>query len=99
MATRGGGLLLMGGMESFDKRRFASGTARGVITGLCIQSVGEAISPDVSILNHSRRIVATLVAAPRYRSAEQQRLAMLPRFNTVNPIGGIKPGAISGNRP
>ncbi len=95
VATRGGGLLLMGGMESFDKRRFAVGPLAELSPVYASKSVGEAISPEYRFSITREGLLQPWLRLRDTEAAEQQRLAMLPRFNTVNPIGGIKPGAIS----
>ncbi len=94
VAFRGGGLLLMGGQESFDTHRFAT------------SPLGE-LSPvypprrDADTVADAFRVELTRegLLQPWFRlreteDGESERLKSMPTFNTVSPVGDAKPGAI-----
>ncbi len=95
VAVRGGGLLLMGGVESFDRRRFAVGPLAELSPIYPAKNDLDATSRDYRFSITREGMLQPWLRLRETEAAEQQRLAAMPNFNTVNPTGGIKPGAIA----
>lgn len=96
VSARGGGLLFLGGTESFDGKSFGDSPLGE------LSPVYAARRTIIDNNNRSRggRIALTreglLQAWTRLReneTAEQTRLSEMPAFLTVNPLGDVKPGA------
>lgn len=96
VSARGGGLLFLGGTESFDGKSFGDSPLGE------LSPVYAARRTTIDNGNRSRggRITLTreglLQAWTRLReneTAEQTRLSKMPAFLTVNPLGDVKPGA------
>ena len=93
VSARGGGLMLLGGQESFAKGGYAQ-TPIGEMSPVYVGG------RNVVHIDGPFRVQLTregwLAPWMRLRStevAEQKRLAGMPTFATLNPIRGIKPGA------
>ena len=93
VATRGGGLLMLGGQEMFADKRFgdtplgelspvyaARGTTRGRSGAFRLAFTREGmLQPWVRLRDNE--------------SAERQRIEAMPPFTTLNLVGDVKPGA------
>jgi hypothetical protein len=103
---RGGGLLMLGGVESFKNGKYDK-TPLGDLLPVYTQGapdlpVGEAATPDDGTHPAEIRYRLTLTRegwlepSVRLRAdedAERTRLQGMPPFATLNPVRGIKPGA------
>jgi uncharacterized membrane protein len=90
---RGGGLLMLGGQESFKNGKFDR-TPVGDLLPVYVDQV-PAIPPGA---RHRMALTREGWLEPWVRlraeeDAERKRLESMPAFQTLNPIRGIKPGA------
>lgn len=93
VSQRGGGLLMLGGRESFVKGEWAR-TPVGDLLPVYVDR-GESTPPDTEYRLHLTR-EGWLQPWVRVRATEQEeakRLAEMPGFRTVNFASAIKPGA------
>lgn len=93
VSERGGGLLMLGGAESFRQGNYER-TPVGRMLPLYLDAVEPAPSPTGYRLTLTRD--GWLQPWARLRSTEteeQQRLKELPAFQTINRAGSMKPGA------
>jgi uncharacterized membrane protein len=93
VSERGGGLLMLGGAESFRQGNYAR-TPVGRMLPLYLDATESTPSPTGYRLALTRE--GWLQPWARLRSTEteeQQRLKELPPFLTVNRAGSLKPGA------
>lgn len=93
VSERGGGLLMLGGQESFQNGKYQR-TAIGDMLPVYLDAVGEAGPPRDLKFSLSRE--GWLQAWARIRSTEadeKTRLDDMPAFQVLNRIRGIKPGA------
>jgi uncharacterized membrane protein len=90
---RGGGLLMMGGEESFHKGKWDA-TPVGDVLPVYADQVPD-YPPDARFRMALTREgwLEPWVRLQSEEQAEQQRLAAMPEFATINPVRGIKPGA------
>lgn len=90
---RGGGLLMMGGEESFHKGKWDT-TPVGDVLPVYADQVPD-YPPDTRFRMALTREgwLEPWVRLQSEEQAEQSRLAAMPEFATLNPIRGIKPGA------
>lgn len=93
VATRGGGVLMLGGQEMFADKKFgdsplgelspvytASGTTRGRSGAFRLALTREGmLQPWIRLRDNE--------------SAERERLKTMPPFTTLNSVGDVKPGA------
>ncbi len=102
IAFRGGGLLMLGGQESFDTKRFAN-TPLGELCAVypprqSTESPQEmpGNSPELSYRVEMTRegMLQPWFRLRETEGAETQRLRDMPSFNTINRVGPAKPGAI-----
>ncbi len=92
---RGGGLMMLGGQESFDVNRFAN-SPLGELSPVYaprrdVDSVSDVYRWDLTregMLQPWLRLRDT-------EDAESKRLRAMPNFNTLSPVGSPKPGAIA----
>lgn len=90
---RGGGLLMLGGQESFKNGKYDR-TAIGDLLPVYVDDA-PAMPEDVNFRMALSR-EGWLEPWVRLRSeeiGEKQRLSGMPAFQTINPVRGIKPGA------
>lgn len=103
---RGGGLLMLGGVESFKNGRYDRtplGDLLPVYTdGAPDLPIGESVAPDdgthTADIRHRLALTREGWLEPSVRlradeDAERKRLEAMPPFATLNPVRGIKPGA------
>ncbi|MGV3483316.1 MAG: hypothetical protein ACO1RT_02725 [Planctomycetaceae bacterium] len=94
VAFRGGGLLMLGGQESFDNRSFGASP---------LGEMAPVYPPrkDADTAANAYRLELTRegLLQPWFRlrdteDSESERLRRMPTFNTLSPVGDAKPGAI-----
>ncbi len=93
VAARGGGLLMLGGNESFDSRKFAD-TPLGELAA--VYAPRGPAGGDLGPVQLSLTREGMLQPWMRLRNnevAEKQRTQSMPKFLTLNRVGDVKPGA------
>ena len=94
VASRGGGLLLLGGQESFDARRFAS-SPLGELSPVYPPRLNEEGVSDAFRMELTREgLLQPWFRLRETEASELDRIGDLPSFNTINAVGETKPGAI-----
>jgi uncharacterized membrane protein len=90
---RGGGLLMLGGQESYKNGRFDR-TPIGELLPVYLDEV-EPLSADARFQLALTRegYLAPWVRLRKEEVTERQRLAAMPQFQTLNLVRGVKPGA------
>ena len=93
IAARGGGLLMLGGEESFAGKRFGD-TPLGELSPTYAPGVSEVnTSGEYRLELTSEGMLQPWMRLRETESAERQRLQGMPAFRSVNPLGSLKPGA------
>ena len=93
VSTRGGGLLLLGGQESFAKGKYDQ-TPIGELSPVYMASrSAEHVDGRFRVQLTREGWLAPWMRLRSTELAEKKRLAEMPLFATLNPTGGIKPGA------
>jgi len=94
VSLRGGGLLMMGGQESFDADRFATGPL-GELSPVYAPRRSEESVADLYQLDMTREgLLQPWFRLRDTEDGETQRLRAMPPFKSVNQVGDVKPGAI-----
>ncbi|QDT12238.1 hypothetical protein [Stieleria marina] len=96
VAARGGGLLMLGGQESFAGKSFADSPLGELSPVYAARSVDLTSPREGQSFKMQLTREGLLQPWARLReteSAELGRLAEMPAFTTINPVGEIKPGA------
>jgi uncharacterized membrane protein len=95
VSTRGGGLLMLGGPDSFADGKYDR-TPVGEL--LPVYLSGSPVSPSLG----THRLVLTRegwlqpwVRTRKTEEEERKRLAAMPEFQTLSRVGRIKPGAVT----
>ena len=95
VSMRGGGLLFLGGQESFDDRRFGD-TPLGELAPVYAPRTSDAADFGAVKLSLTREgILQPWMRLRDNEQSEQARLQSMPPFLTVNRTGRLKPGASS----
>jgi uncharacterized membrane protein len=90
---RGGGLLMLGGQESFKNGRFDR-TPIGELLPVYLDAVDPVAADSRFQLALTREgYLAPWVRLRKEEATERQRLSAMPRFHTLNQVRGVKPGA------
>lgn len=99
VSARGGGLLLLGGKESFDGKRFAQSPLgelspvypprSGVEPALAFDPAARPFRFELT----REGMVQPWVRLRENEKGEAERLQNMPPFQMVSPIGTVKPGA------
>ena len=95
VSERGGGLLMLGGAESFQQGKYAR-TPVGDMLPVYLDPVGGPPAPTPGELRLSLTLEGWLQPWARLRDKEpdeKARLSSMPPFQILNPVRGIKPGA------
>ncbi len=93
VAARGGGLLMLGGQESFAGKRFDD-TPLGELAPVYAPRSTEAHPSGEYRLDLSREgMLQPWVRLRETESGERERLRGMPAFRSVNALGSLKPGA------
>ena len=100
VAARGGGLLMLGGQESFAGKSFADSPLGELSPVYAARRTDARLAQEQVAQGQSYRMRFTregfLQPWVRLRETQQgelNRLDKMPAFTTVNPVGEIKPGA------
>ncbi len=90
---RGGGLLMLGGQESFKNGKFDR-TPIGELLPVYLDQMDPPVADARFQLALTREgFLAPWVRLRKEEASERQRLSAMPRFQTVNQIRRVKPGA------
>ncbi|WP_146520748.1 glutamine amidotransferase [Stieleria varia] len=93
VSARGGGLLMLGGQESFDGKRFAD-TPLGALSPF-YEATSPQHKPSEFGLSISREgLLQPWMRLRETEVAETERLREMPAFQSVNSVGSLKPGAM-----
>jgi uncharacterized membrane protein len=99
VAQRGGGLLLMGGPEAFAGKRFAQGPLGELSPVYAARDAQTDFALDARQQRRYRfeltreGMIEPWVRLRDNEQAEAARLATMPEFHGISPIGAAKPGA------
>ncbi len=93
VSLRGGGLLMLGGQESFTGKSF-SDSALGELSAVYPPRVNQPSAAGHYRFSMTREgMLQPWVRLRDNENDENQRLRQLPNLTTVNAVGDIKPGA------
>jgi uncharacterized membrane protein len=95
VSERGGGLLMLGGPDSFEKGAFAK-TLLADVLPVYLRSPTSSNAPSASGYRWQLTREGWLEPWMRLRATEpeeQQRLEAMPPFRALNHVAGVKPGA------
>ncbi len=93
VSRRGGGLVMLGGMESFQRGGYAGGPLEALLP-VYLNPPGRALPDSGAPYELTREGLVSPWARLRMdTSAEQERLDRMPGFLVVNRLGLPKPGA------
>jgi uncharacterized membrane protein len=93
VSARGGGLLILGGQESFTKGKYDQ-TPLGELSPVYVGAeTVERTSGPYRVQLTREGWLQPWMRVRSTEAAERKRLAEMPAFVTLNPTGGIKPGA------
>ncbi len=93
VGTRGGGLLMLGGQESFSGKSFAD-SPLGELSPVYAARQSVTTKPGTYRMAISREgMLQPWVRLRDNEIAERERIKRMPPFTTVNAVGDIKPGA------
>ncbi|TWU38800.1 hypothetical protein Q31b_38780 [Novipirellula aureliae] len=93
VATRGGGVLMLGGQEMFADKTF-SDTPLGELSPLYTASgISRGRSGSFRLALTREGMLQPWVRLRDNELAERERIESMPLFSTLNSVGDIKPGA------
>ncbi len=90
---RGGGLLMLGGQESFKNGKFDRTPIGELLPVYLDQTDPPAADARFQLALTREGYLAPWVRLRKEEASERQRLSAMPRFQTVNHIRRVKPGA------
>lgn len=93
VAKRGGGLLMMGGQESFRQGEYDR-TAVGQMLPLDLQAATAPLNGPVSLSLTRDGWLQPWIRLRDNEEAERMRMSVMPKFVTLNPGANVRPGAI-----
>lgn len=92
VGTRGGGLLMLGGQESFDSKGFGD-TPLGELCPSYAPRTSETKPPGPYRMSMTREgMLQPWIRLRETETAESLRIQEMPSFQTLNAIGEVKPG-------
>jgi uncharacterized membrane protein len=95
VSTRGGGLLMLGGPDSFADGKYDR-TPVGELLPVYLNGSPAAPSPGAHRLVLTREgWLQPWVRTRKTEEEERKRLAVMPDFQTLSRVGRIKPGAVT----
>jgi uncharacterized membrane protein len=96
VSTRGGGLLMLGGPDSFSEGRYDRTPVGDLLPVYLNRSLAEVLPQDVAYrLDLSREgWLQPWVRTRKTEDEERKRLATMPAFQTLTHAGMLKPGAV-----
>lgn len=93
VSRRGGALLMLGGAESFAAGNYER-TTLGDLLPVYLDRTRRNVPPrSVEIMLTPEGWIEPWMRVRSTESEEKDRLAKMPKFKTLNEIGGVKPGA------
>lgn len=93
VGSRGGGVLMLGGQESFSGKAFSDGPL-GELSPVYAAGGSSQATPDAYRIALTREgMLQPWVRLRDNELAEGERLRKMSPLTTVNPVGDIKPGA------
>ncbi len=93
VAARGGGLLMLGGQESFANKKFGD-SPLGELSPVYAPRQTQAAGPGSFRMSLTREgMLQPWVRLRENESGEKERLSQMPVFTSLNAVGEIKPGA------
>ena len=93
IAARGGGLLMLGGSESFASDKFAE-SPLGELSPVYAPRTGkQSLDGPYTIELTREGLLQPWVRLRDTESAEKERMRSMPPFLTLNQVGDVKPGA------
>lgn len=95
VSTRGGGLLMLGGQESFDSQRFAETPLGDLSPVYSSRRMESGFRSPVRLELTREGMLEPWVRLRQTEAAEADRLAKMPAFETVNRVTQTKPGAVT----
>lgn len=93
VSARGGGLLMLGGVESFAGKRFAD-TPLGALSPFYESRTEQHESDDYQLALTREGMLQPWLRLRETETAEFQRLREMIPFRSVNAVGPLKPGAL-----
>ena len=96
MSQRGGGLLMLGGPDSFADGKYDR-TPVGELLPVYLNRPGRGRprrDGDYRLVLTREGWLQPWVRTRKTEDEEQQRLAAMPPFHTLSRVGNIKPGAV-----
>ena len=93
IAARGGGLLMLGGSESFASDKFAESPLGELSPVYAPRSSSQTLDGPFAIELTREGLLQPWVRLRDTESAEKERMRGMPPFLTLNQVGDVKPGA------
>ena len=93
VAARGGGLLMLGGSESFASDEFADSPLGELSPVYARRSDKQKLNGPYTIELTREGLLQPWVRLRDTESAEKDRMRSMPQFLTLNEVGEVKPGA------
>ncbi len=93
VSARGGGLLMLGGQESFDSRRFGDTPLGDLAPVYAPRRQREEGFGPVNLSITREGMLQPWMRLRDNEAGERQRTASMPPFLTLNEVGDVKPGA------
>ncbi len=94
VSQRGGGLLMLGGPESFAEGKYDRTPVGELLPVYLDRPIAGAGEAQYRLVLTREGWLQPWVRLRKTEDEEQHRLAAMPAFDTVNRAGGIKPGAV-----
>lgn len=93
VGSRGGGLLMLGGTESFADKKFGDSPLGELSPVYAPRSATETAPGPFQMALTREGLLQPWVRLRETETAEQDRIQTMPTFRTVNAVGDVKPGA------
>jgi len=93
VAARGGGLLMLGGSEAFDSKKFAESPLGELSPVYAARSSKQKIAGPYTVELTREGLLQPWARLRDTELAEQERIRSMPPFLTLNSVGDVKPGA------
>ncbi|EMI20413.1 membrane protein containing DUF1355 [Rhodopirellula maiorica SM1] len=95
VSSRGGGLLMLGGQESFAGKTFADSPLGELAPVYALRSGNANVAGAYRMKLTREGMLEPWARLRENEAAESDRFAQMPPFTTVNAVGDIKPGALA----
>ncbi len=93
VSSRGGGLLMLGGTESFANRKFGDSPLGELSPVYAPRSSAENATGPFQMSLTREGLLQPWVRLRDTETAEKDRIEAMPPFQTLNAVGEVKPGA------